>query len=114
MKHILENNKTSVGPSLKTSALTGDDVTAKNLLENQPNPLEVFKRFSFDEVKAALQEYLSDGETQVSTTTTTTTQATPSPAANNYSLDTNKSKSKADQFDDLFSDDNSEGDDLPF
>jgi len=107
-------NKTSVGPSLKTSALTGDDVTAKNLLENQPNPLEVFKRFSFDEVKAALQEYLSDGETQVSTTTTTTTQATPAPAANNYSLDTNKSKSKADQFDDLFSDDKSKGDDLPF
>ena len=106
-------NKTSVGPSLKTSALTGDDVTAKNLLENQPNPLEVFKRFSFDEVKAALQEYLSDGETQVSTTTTTTT-ATPAPVSNNYSLDTNKSKSKADQFDDLFSDDKSKGDDLPF
>jgi len=104
---------TTVGPSLKTSALTGDDVTAKNLLENQPNPLEVFKRFSFDEVKAALQEYLSDGETQVSTTTTTTT-ATPAPVSNNYSLDTNKSKSKADQFDDLFSDDKSKGDDLPF
>ena len=107
-------NKTSVGPSLKTSSLTGDDVTAKNILENQPNPLEVFKRFSFDEVKAALQEYLSDGETQVSTTTTTTTQAAPAPIANNYSLDTNKSKSKADQFDDLFSDDKSKGDDLPF
>ena len=73
----------------------------------------MFKRFSFDEVKAALQEYLSDGETQVSTTTTTTT-ATPAPVSNNYSLDTNKSKSKADQFDDLFSDDKSKGDDLPF
>ena len=107
-------NKTSVGPSLKTSALTGDDVTAKNLLENQPNPLEVFKRFTFDEVKAALQEYLSDGETQVSTTTTTTTSAPVVPPTNNYSLDTNKSKSKADQFDDLFSDDKSKGDDLPF
>ena len=107
-------NKTSVGPSLKTSMLASDDNVAEGLLTNQPNPLEVFKRFSFDEVKAALQEYLSDGETQVSTTTTTTTASTPAPVANNYSLDTNKSKSKADQFDDLFSDDKSKGDDLPF
>ena len=108
-------NKTSVGPSLKTSALSSDESVAKNILDNQPNPLDVFKRFTFDEVKAALQEYLSDGETQVSTTTTTTTSApTPPPTNNNYSLDTNKSKSKADQFDDLFSDDKSKGDDLPF
>lgn len=108
-------NKTSVGPSLKTSMLASDDNVAESLLTNQPNPLEVFKRFSFDEVKSALQEYLSDGETQVSTTTTTTTASTPAPVANNYSLDTNKSKSKADQFDDLFSDDKSKEDDgLPF
>jgi hypothetical protein len=108
-------NKTSVGPSLKTSMLASDDNVAEGLLTNQPNPLEVFKRFSFDEVKAALQEYLSDGETQVSTTTTTTTASSPTPATNNYSLDTNKSKSKADQFDDLFSDDKSKEDDgLPF
>ena len=106
-------NKTSVGPSLKTSALSSDENVAKNILDNQPNPLDVFKRFTFDEVKAALQEYLSDGETQVSTTTTTTTAATPAPT-NNYSLDTNKSKSKADQFDDLFSDDKGKSDDLPF
>jgi|TARA_R110000824_G_scaffold17915_2_gene71770 hypothetical protein len=107
-------NKTSVGPSLKTSALSSDENVAKNVLENQPNPLDVFKRFTFDEVKAALQEYLSDGETQVSTTTTTTTAASTPAPTNNYSLDTNKTKSKAAQFDDLFSDDSSKGDDLPF
>ena len=108
-------NKTSVGPSLKTSALSNDESVAKNILDNQPNPLEVFKRFTFDEVKAALQEYLSDGETQVSTTTTTTTAAAAAPAAsNNYSLDANKTKSKAAQFDDLFSDDKNKSDDLPF
>ena len=38
---------------------------------------------------------------------------TPAPSKN-YSLDTNKTKSKAAQFDDLFSDDSSEGDGLPF
>ena len=107
-------NKTSVGPSLKTSALSSDENIARNVLDNQPNPLDVFKRFTFDEVKAALQEYLSDGETQVSTTTTTTTAATTPAPSNNYSLDTNKTKSKAAQFDDLFSDDSSEGDGLPF
>jgi|TARA_B110000908_G_scaffold25458_1_gene29356 hypothetical protein len=107
-------NKTSVGPSLKTSALSSDENIARNVLDNQPNPLDVFKRFTFDEVKAALQEYLSDGETQVSTTTTTTTAASTPAPSNNYSLDTNKTKSKAAQFDDLFSDDSSKADDLPF
>tara|TARA_R110000744_G_scaffold117454_1_gene219667 strand:- start:34 stop:864 length:831 start_codon:yes stop_codon:yes gene_type:complete len=109
-------NKTSVGPSLKTSELSSDVNTAQNILDNQPNPLEVFKRFTFDEVKSALQDYLSDGETQVSTTTGTASSVstTNSGPSNNYSLDTNKSKSKADQFDDLFSDNKSKGDDLPF
>ena len=106
-------NDTSVGPSLKTSQLSSDDKVAESLLNNQPNPLDVFKKFTFEEVKAALQEYLSDGETQVSTTTTTTTAATPTPVSSNYSLDANKSKSKADQFDDLFSDNENKEDDLP-
>ena len=102
-------NKTSVGPSLKTSALSSDENVVKGLLENQPNPLDVFKKFTFEEVKSALQDFLSEGETEVVST------PTPAPAANNYSLDTNKSKSKADQFDDLFADDDKNGgDDLPF
>ena len=106
-------NKTSVGPSLKTSALSSDENIARNVLDNQPNPLDVFKRFTFDEVKAALQEYLSDGETQVSTTTTTTTAASTPAPSNNYSLDTNKTKSKAAQFDDMF-EENNKSSDLPF
>tara|TARA_R110001606_G_scaffold107859_1_gene232804 strand:+ start:10454 stop:11278 length:825 start_codon:yes stop_codon:yes gene_type:complete len=107
-------NKTSVQPSLKTSAISDSESIVSNILNNQPNPLEVFKRFTFDEVKSALQEYLSDGEAQVSTTTTTTTSAPTTPPPSNYSLDANKSKSKASQFDDLFSDDKSKSDDLPF
>jgi|TARA_B110000211_G_scaffold102981_1_gene119864 hypothetical protein len=108
-------NKTSVGPSLKTSPLSSDESVVRSLLENQPNPLDVFKRFTFEEVKLALQDFLSDGETEVSITSGngTSTSSTPAPPSN-YSLDTNKSKSKADQFDDLFKDDKSKGDDLPF
>jgi hypothetical protein len=110
-------NKTSVGPSLKTSPLSSDESVVRSLLENQPNPLDVFKRLTFEDVKSALQDFLSDGETQVSTTTSDTagpSLTTNTVPSNNYSLDTNKSKSKADQFDDLFKDDKGGGDDLPF
>ena len=103
-------NKTSVGPSLKTSMLSPDDTVAEGYLTNQPNPLDVFKRFTFDEVKAALQDFLSDGETEV--TPTPAPQAAAA-APSNYSLDTNKTKSKAAQFDDMF-EENDKSNDLPF
>ena len=102
-------NKTSVGPSLTTKPLSDNETLVKSLLENQPNPMDVFKKFTFDEVKSALEDFLSDGETEVSPSTPIATTATP-----NYSLDTNKSKAKVDQFDDLFKDDKGGGDDLPF
>ena len=102
-------NKTSVGPSLTTKPLSDNETLVKSLLENQPNPMDVFKKFTFDEVKSALEDFLSDGETEVSPSTPIATPTTP-----NYSLDTNKSKVKVDQFDDLFKDDNGGGDDLPF
>ena len=102
-------NKTSVGPSLKTTALSDNESLVKSLLENQPNPMDVFKKFTFDEVKSALEDFLSDGETEVSAPAPISTPTTP-----NYSLDTNKSKAKVDQFDDLFKDDKGGGDDLPF
>ena len=102
-------NKTSVGPSLTTKPLSDNETLVKSLLENQPNPMHVFKKFTFDEVKSALEDFLSDGETEVSPSTPIATPTTP-----NYSLDTNKSKAKVDQFDDLFKDDKGGGDDLPF
>jgi hypothetical protein len=104
-------NKTSVGPSLKTTSLSEDEKVVKDLLENQPNPLDVFKRFTFDEVKASLQEFLSEGEEEdkISTSSPDTNTST-----SNYSLNTKESKSKADQFDDLFKDDKAVKDDMPF
>ena len=102
-------NKTSVGPSLSTKPLSDNETLVKSLLENQPNPMDVFKKFTFDEVKSSLEDFLADGETEVSPSIPTSTPSTP-----NYSLDTNKSKAKVDQFDDLFKDDKGGGDDLPF
>ena len=102
-------NSTSVGPSLKTSPLSNDENIARNILENQPNPLDVFKKFTFDEVKAALQDFLSDGGEE-----TPAPAPVAAPTTNNYTLDSSKSKSKVDKFDDLFSDDKNSDDGLPF
>mgnify|MGYP003662910784 CR=1 FL=1 len=102
-------NKTSVQPSLKTSSISEDKNIVQNILDNQPNPLEVFKKYTFDEVKSSLQDFLSEGEVEV-----TPTAAPKTPTTQNYSLDTNKSKSKAEKFDDMFKDDKGGGDDLPF
>ena len=101
-------NKTSVSPSLKTSAVSDSEDVVKNILDNQPNPLEVFKKLTFDEVKANLQEFLSTGEEEEVSTPPSTDNS-----SSNYSLNTKETKSKADQFDDLFSDDKSD-DGLPF
>ena len=105
-------NKTSVGPSLKTTPLSSDENVVKNLLENQPNPMDVFKKFTFEEVKAGLQEFLSPDEEEGAISSEPSVPFDGE--KNNQSLDTNKGKAKVDQFDDLFKDDKEEKNDLPF
>jgi len=105
-------NKTSVSPSLKLSPISNDEAVVKNILENQPDPMKVFKRLTFDEVKAGLQEFLAPDAEEGSISSE---PAVPFDGdKNNYSLDVNKSKPKVDQFDDLFKDDKEDKDDLPF
>ena len=112
-------NKTSVSPSLKLSPISNDEVVVKDILENQPDPMKVFKRLTFDEVKAGLQDFLApDGEEgEISSEPSVPFDG----EKKNYTLDTNKDKAKVDQFDDLFKDDKKEEkvvkegeDDLPF
>ena len=52
-------NKTSVGPSLKTSPLSDDENVVNTLLEEQADPMKVFKPLSYDEMKESLQEWLA-------------------------------------------------------
>ena len=105
-------NKTSVSPSLKLSPISNDEAVVKNILENQPDPMKVFKRLTFDEVKAGLQEFLAPDAEEGSISSE---PAVPFDGdKKNYSLDVNKSKPKVDQFDDLFKDDKEDKDDLPF
>jgi hypothetical protein len=106
-------NKTSVRPRMKTSALSDDSSQVETWLETQPNPKEVFKRFTFDEMKDALVKWLSpednnDGDSFPTTTTTDTTDRKDLPwekeeSTPNFSLDTSKVKeNKKDQFDSIF------------
>jgi hypothetical protein len=110
-------NKTSIGPSLKTSPISNDESVVKGILDNQPDPMKVFKRYTFDEVKAALQEWLAPEEESEGEIIKEPAVAFDSDAKekNNYSLDTSAKKSKEEKFDDLFSDNKEEeSDDLPF
>ena len=105
-------NKTTIAPSMKNSPL-GEAEQIRLWKENQPNPKDLFKPFSFDEMKIALQNWLNpqaeegeiiDDEKEVAEAPKT-----------NYSMNTSTAavkQSKLDKFDSLF--DEEESDDLPF
>ena len=110
-------NKTSIGPSLKLSPLAGEEEMIKSLLENQADPMKVFKPIPYDEMKLALQEWLApEGEEEEDSIISEPAVSFDSDEKkSNYSLDTTAKtvkKSKADQFNDLF--DENKSDDLPF
>ena len=111
-------NKTSIGPSMKTSPIAEDSAVVESCLNEQADPMKVFKPLSYDEMKEALQEWLAPegGEEEDSITSEPAVAFDkPETTSSNYSLDTtasNVKKTKAAQFDDLFSED--KNDDLPF
>jgi hypothetical protein len=107
-------NKSSVRVRLKTSPLSTDAELVEKWTNEQPNPKgDLFKRYSFDEMKVALEKWLSPEDDD-------SEEVVPAPVVSksqsNFSLDTTKAKqSKGDQFDSLFDDKSSNnGDDLPF
>ena len=111
-------NKTSIGPSLKVTPLSDNEEVVKTLLDDQADPMKVFKPLSYDEMKVSLQEWLSpEGEEEEGSIVSEPSVAFDSDKkSSNYSLDTtspNVKKTKSAQFDDLFGDDK-KTDDLPF
>jgi len=104
-------NKTTITPSMKTSPLSENDKDCELWLEDQVNPKESYKMLPFDEIKAALAEWLNPEEEEEFTPADgkLTVEAKPE---SNYSLSTKPAakKSKADNFDALFEED----DDMPF
>jgi len=105
-------NKTSVRPRMKTSPLSEDKAQVETWLAEQPNPKEVFKRFTFDEMKSALVKWLSPEESEdegdIISEPANDFDNDPKDLpweneGNNFSLDTSKVKeSKTDEFDKLF------------
>jgi hypothetical protein len=67
-----EYNKTTISPSMKSTPLSNKSEEMESWLNEQPNVKEMFKPFSYDEMKAALQEYLTVGEDNNDEETTST------------------------------------------
>ena len=111
-------NKSSVRVRLKTSPLSEDATQVETWTNEQPNPKEgLFKIYSFDEMKSALEKWLAPEETESDNVSENSFPTKSEPAKpSNFSLDTsNVKKNKADQFDALFPEDSTTPkDDLPF
>ena len=94
-------NKSSVRVRLKTSPLSEDAELVEKWTSEQPNPTDgLFKRYSFDEMKSALEQWLSPEEGEEEEVVAAPVAQKPT---TNFSLDTTKAKqSKVDEFDSLF------------
>jgi hypothetical protein len=105
-------NKTTIQPSMKTSVLSDDDKELELWLEEQVNPKEIYKMLPFDDIKAALQEWLNPEEEKEEEFPSDGLLTVEEKPQTNYSLSAKPAakKSKAEAFDDLFEED----DDMPF
>ena len=108
-------NKSSVRVRLKTSPLSSDSATVEKWLSEQPNPEELFKRYTWDEMKSALEKWLSPEAEEEGDITSEPVFEFDDKTSSKFTLDTsNVKKSKADEFDNLFEEKESKTDDLPF
>jgi|TARA_R100000482_G_C5099119_1_gene134748 hypothetical protein len=106
-------NRTTIGPSLKTTPISPDEDTVNKFLEEQVDPMKVFKPLSYDEMKEALQEWLTPEDNDEEDLPPVNTP-TKKPSSN-YSLDVKgKGKSNSEKFDSMFDEDEKEDDGLPF
>jgi len=109
-------NRTTIGPSLKVTPLADDEATINKFLEEQADPMKVFKPLSFDEMKEALQEWLSPEDEEEGSIISETHEGfeddKKEETKSNYSLNTKDTKSKSEKFNEMFDDE--EDDDLPF
>jgi hypothetical protein len=80
-------------------------------MNNQTLKMDYLKRYSFDEMKSALEKWLSpEDESEEVVAAPVAAKST-----SNFSLDTTKAKqSKVDEFDSLFDSKEGKTDDLPF
>lgn len=108
-------NKTTISPSMKTSPLSDNANLVETITDQQPDPAKIFKAPEYEVMKKYLQDYLmpegdgNEGDIISEQPVAFDNNQTPQ---SNYSQNTAQEavkKSKLDQFDDMFEDD-----DLPF
>jgi len=122
-------NKTSVRVRTKITPLSTNASDVKSWLETQPNPLELFKKYPYEEMKESLLQWLSpESEEEIKPAPINTSTLSPqnisktipelvsAGTGNKYSISTKKNID--DEFDKLFSDTSesavADDDDLPF
>jgi hypothetical protein len=111
-------NKSSIRVRLKSTPLSENKDEAQTWLDTQPNPVELFKRYTFDEMKSALEKWLSPEDAAEEGDIISEPAVAFDEPQSNFALDTSAPKvkqNKVDQFDSLFDEDKKENfDDLPF
>ena len=103
-------NKTTISPAMKETPLSDDKKLVKFYLENQPDPLSTFNRYSYEEIKESLRQYLTPEDAEeVSEETEAVVVEKPKVAKKDVEKLTkfvNEPKSSnADKFDALFDED---------
>lgn len=92
-------NQSKVRVRTKVTPLSQDSKQVEAWLNNQPDVKTLFKKYSYDEMKASLLEWLNPGEEVAEETT-----EEKAPAKTNYSLSAKAKPEDVDKaFDDLFS-----------
>lgn len=101
-------NKSSVRVRLKKTPLSEDSTLVTKWLNEQPDVLQFYKKYEFEEMKNVLMEWLEPSETETADEDEApfdTTPQTPAQPAANYTLNTKAKKGfNEDEFDDLFND----------
>tara|TARA_R110000824_G_scaffold932_4_gene5418 strand:- start:321 stop:1148 length:828 start_codon:yes stop_codon:yes gene_type:complete len=108
-------NRTTASPSMK-SAPAGEANQIELWLENQVDPQGVFKKIPYEEMKEALESWLTPEDAAQEGDIIDDEKDTDTPKTN-YSVNTsvqNVKQNKLDKFDSLFDEDSNKTDDLPF
>ena len=98
-------NRTTISPSMKQTQLSNDKNSVETWLDDQQNPKETYKPLPFDDIKAALQEWLAPEDEEGEITSEPAVGFDDEKEESNYSLSTKEKKSKVDKFDEMFDDD---------
>ena len=96
-------NQSKVRVRTKTTPLSNDASEVKKWLTEQPDPMTIFKKYEYDEMKNSLLEFLNPEEAGVDTKEEPAEEEQEKPAPKAYKLDTKKAEKQVDdEFDELF------------